>query len=363
MKLDPATLDAIVRPRRVTTSSIGGLLRSEPEDFDVEEIPAYTPEGEGDHLFLWVEKRAFPTEAVGRELAKSLRVSVSEIGFAGLKDTVAVTRQFVSVPRQAADDAGWNWRSSPNALGGDRFRILSVTPHGNKLRTGHLRGNRFRIVLRPEKSWSDEEIQIAREAVAQVMKIGLPNYYGEQRFGRGGSTVDLGLELLRSQKNASDERRPSRRVSRNLKRLALSAVQSAVFNLVVSDRLERGDLVRAQIGDVFQVCASGGPFLVADPEVEQPRLDRREVVPAGPMFGKKMKPSAGVVRDLELSALERMGLDESSFDIPGKLLLGTRRPMLVWPSPEVHGDAEGIVLTFDLPKGSYATVLLREITG
>src|SRR5262245_55096303 len=184
-------LNQILSPPLATADlpGIGGRIRTMLEDFEVEEIPAYEPCGSGDFLYLWIEKRDMGAEYFARQVARRLGVPPGEVGTAGLKDRRAVTRQWVSVPASAEANLG--------QLDGDGIRVLRTNRHTNKLRAGHLHGNRFRVLVRDvDRSYETYGTYI----VQRVLECGLPNYYGPQRFGRGGETLELGLALLRGQK-------------------------------------------------------------------------------------------------------------------------------------------------------------------
>src|SRR5262245_26141579 len=159
---------------------VGGRIKVEPADFEVEEIPAYEPSGTGDHLFLWIEKTDMGAEFFARQIAKRLGIANGEVGTAGLKDRRAVTRQWVSVPASCEPAIA--------GLEGEGIKLLRVSRHGNKLRPGHLRGNRFRILIRDEEPTTDPEPILNR-----IREHGLPNFYGPQRFGRDGETASLGI--------------------------------------------------------------------------------------------------------------------------------------------------------------------------
>ncbi|TXT36163.1 MAG: tRNA pseudouridine synthase D [Planctomycetota bacterium] len=345
---------------------IGGVLKSEPHDFVVEEIPAYQPCGDGEHLFLWIEKTGVPADQLGRYLAEVLHITPRDLGTAGLKDTHAVTRQFVSVPRSV--------ESRLNAIDTDGIRLLSATPHVNKLRTGHLRGNRFQVLVRRTVGWAllpDQEPKttdgqecpsyIAALAIAERLRqTGVPNYYGSQRFGNKNSTLKLGLKLLTEARTGSDTeaRKPNRRF---LHRLALSAAQSWLFNNVLAERLRDGLLNQVLLGDIMQKCESGGLFDVRDVAVEQPRFEARETVITGPMFGPKMKAALHESAAREQRVLAASGVTIDGFRRFGHLAEGTRRPLLIWPEDlQVHAIADGLLFEFSLPSGAYATVVLRE---
>jgi tRNA pseudouridine13 synthase len=321
---------------------VGGRTKATPEDFEVEEIPAYQPCGSGEHLFLWVEKREVGAEWLVKEIARRLGVAAGDVGTAGMKDRHAVTRQWVSVPAATEPRLG--------QINGDGITVLRVSRHTNKLRPGHLRGNRFRILIRD----AEGGIERVEPILARLREQGLPNFYGPQRFGRDGETAALGMALLRRER--SHVRSPF------LRKLAVSAAQSLLFNDYLARRLTEGLLRTVLDGDVLAKWPAGGMFVAQDVAVEQARFDAREVVSAGPMFGVKTFPAAGVAAEREAVVLQDAGLGRDAFDGFGKLVQGTRRHNLVYVDDlNAAVEAEGLLLTFTLPAGSYATVLLREV--
>lgn len=338
--------DPLAPPPLLTADlpGIGGQIKTEPEDFEVEEIPAYQPCGSGEFLYLWVEKRDMGAEYFVRQVARRLGIAVGEVGCAGLKDRHAVTRQMVCVPASA--------ELALPQLEGDGVRVLSVSRHGNKLRPGHLHGNRFRILVRGVESGAAQRVAPVLE---RLRHDGLPNFYGSQRFGRDGETARLGFALL------SGDRAGAR--SPFLRKLALSAAQSALFNRYLARRMADGLMRRVLPGDVMARWPFGGMFVAQDLATEQLRLDQREIVPAGPIFGRKMFRAADEAAAREDAVLQEPGLSVPSFSGFGKLLSGTRRHNLVYVDDLTATDEpEGLRLFFTLPAGSYATVLLREVT-
>lgn len=327
---------------------IGGKLKDRPEDFDVEEIPAYEPVGTGEHLFLWIEKKDLPHDQMLRQLSKVLEISTDDIGTAGIKDRRAVTRQYVSVPNRAADRIA--------QLDSDYIRVLRAMPHGNKLRTGHLRGNRFVIVVRDVES--DAEAR-AQPIVQALQQSGFPNYYGDQRFGIDQQTLTLGLDLLAARKQPRDIPYQKRKF---LLRLALSAVQSDLFNKSLAARLIDRLLTTVLCGDVIEVIESGGKFVADDVSREQARLDAGEISVTGPMFGMKMLAPRGVPAEREARLLEESGLKLADFANFAQLLPGARRSFVIRPEGlSVSAADGGVRLEFSLPSGTYATILLREL--
>ena len=258
------------------------LIRfAEPEDFRVDELPLYPPTGEGAHTFLRIEKRVRTTEQVARALARAAGVPPRDVGYAGRKDRFAVTTQWFSVPGlspEAALDL-----ELPSA------RVVEAAAHPHKLRTGHLRGNRFELVVR------EVAADVAREAgrrLPRLVELGMPNRFGAQRFGRDGDNAERGRRLLAGELRVRDRREA---------RFLVSALQAEIFNQVLAAR--ELPLGRVEQGDVAVVHASGGLFLVDEPEREAPRAQAFEISPTGPIFGTKTKRPEGLPALRESAAL------------------------------------------------------------
>lgn len=317
-------------------------IRSRPDDFIVTEIPLYPCKGEGEHTFLFVEKRLATTEDVARRLAERVGVARRDVGFAGRKDRAAVTRQWFSVPRLAPEGA--------LDLELPQARVLCAERHPHKLRTAHLRGNHFEIVVRDV---GEQSGAIALDRMLRFAASGFPNRYGRQRFGRHGDNAERGAAILRR-----GERPRDRRAARFL----LSALQSAVFNEVL--RRRPLPLDELQVGDVAVVHASGGLFLVDEPESERDRLETFEISGTGPIFGERMKRPEGKTASLERQVLESFGVpDLDDLKSPRGLRLdGGRRALRARPEDAtcVWGDGR-LELQFTLPAGTYATVLVEEL--
>ena len=322
---------------------IGGVLRVEPEDFEVEEIPAYEPCGEGEHLFLHVRKRDLATPEAASRLASALELDARSAGWAGLKDRRAVATQWLSF------------------LGGDVSRALEVqveglqvlagSRHGNKLRAGHLRGNRFRLRLRR----STGDVEAASAVLNQLYAAGAPNYFGAQRFGHAGQNVERALAWLRA-----GGRAPRSRFDR---KMLVSALQSAMFNEATADRVDMGTLCHAVDGDLLRKEDTGGLFVAEDRQEAETRMTAWEVSPTGPMFGPRMRWPEGDALSLEKALLARWGLEEASLSASRKVGAGTRRPYRIRPlEPRVEQLEGDPVLCFTLPAGGYATNIAREVS-
>lgn len=347
-----STLDVLPRPLPLITHDLpgtGGGTKVVPEDFEVEEVPAYLPAGDGEHLYLWVEKRGLNTAEVARLIAKATNTKERDIGYAGQKDRHAVTRQWMSV----------NSKLDTVTLEDDRVRVLEAKRHRNRLKVGHLRGNRFKVVLRGVGENAEAN---ARAVLARLEAEGLPNFYGLQRFGRGGDNAQLGAAIL----GLGDHPQAGRaRADRHLRRLALSALQSELFNRCLTARLEDGLFATPILGDVLRKRASGGHFTCEDPAVDAPRVASGELDITGPMPGPKERPAAlqeALAR--EEAVLAQAGLSRADFAKAGAEAEGTRRPYRV-PVTGVEVTSLGpdaLSLSFELPSGSYATRVLAEVT-
>ncbi|MDF1555274.1 MAG: tRNA pseudouridine(13) synthase TruD [Deferrisomatales bacterium] len=317
--------------------AVGGTWQATPETFRVEEIPAYQWCGEGEHAALTVEKAGLTTRDLATAVARTLGVSPSAVGYAGMKDKNATTVQGFTV-------TGVDTERTAAAFTEAGCRVLQADRHRNKLRLGHLAGNRFRTWL------SGADPEHCRVALEQLVRHGVPNYYGPQRFGMKGDNAAAGLRVLRGEK----------RVKRWQHDLLTSALQSFVFNEVLARRLEAGELDTALSGDVLRKEDSGGLFLCVDPTQDGERLRAFEVSPTGPMPGRKMVDAEAETARREASVLADLGLEESLFHS----LRGTRRALRSRVDGVTVEPADaGVWLTFALPAGAFATALLRELTG
>ena len=259
---------------------IGGVLRSQLEDFFVEELPAYAPSGTeasgGDrttHAFFTLTKRGRSTHDALSILAEHLGISPRDVGSAGRKDREAVTVQWVSVPSSAAAGLA--------SFRHDDIELGAPTPHDHKLRMGHLRGNRFRIVVRALDVPTDEALVHVKTKLDGIeAECGLLNVYGPQRFGRDGQSLDRGVEALRRGRAGARGN------------MTVAAGQAGLFNAWVELRRREDTLRRVLLGDVLEKVETGGLFVCSDPEQDQARLEAGEIEITGPVFGSRMREPA-----------------------------------------------------------------------
>ncbi|RRQ20030.1 tRNA pseudouridine(13) synthase TruD [Thiohalobacter thiocyanaticus] len=317
-------------------------LRVEPEDFAVIELPLVEPAGEGEHAWLWVRKRGQNTDWVAGQLARLAGVKPRDVSYAGLKDRHAVTEQWFSVQLPGRPDPDWN------ALEAEGVTVVEARRHSRKLRRGALRGNRFRLRLRD----FDGDAGALMERAALLNVRGLPNYFGAQRFGRDGGNLEAARRMFAD---------PRRRLPRQKRGLYLSAARSFLFNRVLAERVRRGDWDRCLAGDVMQL--DGRSALFAAPECEpelETRLKALEVHPTGPLWGRGESLCSGECARLEADCLAaeaelREGLERAGPELDRRALRVRVEGLQVTP------EGSDLWLEFDLPAGSYATVLLDQL--
>lgn len=388
--------------------AVPGLAKERREDFHVEEVSLYEPSGEGTHVYFTIEKSGLPTMEAVRRIARAMGVAPREIGYAGLKDARAVTRQRLSLehvdPQRITD------------LDLPGIRVVDVSRHGNKLRIGHLKGNRFRIRL---GKTDPQRLDDVRSVLDVLARRGLPNYFGPQRFGLRGDTWRIGLAMLRQDwdecidvmlgrpgpldngdvlrarqlyekgkyrqageawpwvfhnerracrslaKTDGSRSRAFKAVDKNVKRFYISAYQSRLFNHVAAARID--ELDRLWPGDLAYRHPQGAIFTVEDLDIEQQRCDALEISPSGPIFGYRMNLPTGRAAEIEVGVLAEDGLKLEDFRSPGiHRIKGGRRALRV-PITEARAESGAdehgpfIELRFFLPAGSYATCVVREI--
>ena len=319
-------------------------FKASPEDFLVDEIALYPAIGSGPHTFVRIEKRLRTTEEVAEDLAQAFGLKRRDIGYAGRKDRVGVTRQWFSLPD--IDPERVTTAVLPDA------QVLEAVRHQNKLRTGHLRGNKFEMWVR---GLTEAETEAAVARLETVKQLGFANRYGAQRFGRDGDNARRALVILHRGAAPKDRRRA---------RFLLSALQAEVFNRVLDERpLEIGQL---EVGDLAVKHESGGVFCVEDVEADNARARIFEISPTGPMFGTKVAQPLGAPAQREAKILTEYGVpNQQDLKAPrGVSLKGARRSLRVLPTEFAHQiDADAMKISVTLPSGSYATVLLEEVFG
>ncbi|WP_437604528.1 tRNA pseudouridine(13) synthase TruD [Sorangium sp. So ce834] len=344
------------------------VLRSSPADFVVEELPAYAPSGRGEHVFVTFRKTGRTTPDAVRAIALALGADPGSAGFAGMKDRHAITTQTASVQLPLArDPAPLLERAELPGI-----EILSIARHDHKLKPGHLVGNRFRITLR---GIAPAALPLAERRLADMGRAGVPNAFGPQRFGRNGDNPERALAWIAGRERGPRDRREQR--------LLFSALQSLWFNEVLARREADGTWSTVLPGDLAKKRDTGGLFLVPleGPEVAdaEARAAALSISATGPMFGRKMRWPEGAPGALEREVLTAAIGDPRKLDAFAHAGEGTRRPLRLEvdglavsaaeeaasagaPEPAgARGAGQGIVVSFVLPKGGYATTVLGRV--
>jgi tRNA pseudouridine13 synthase len=394
--------------RTADLPGVGGRIKRYNEDFLVEEVPLYPASGEGTHTYFVIEKQGLTTLAAIKQIAAALGRPHRDVGYAGMKDAHGITRQTLSIEHVEPERV--------RQISLNRVRVMSATRHTNKLRLGHLAGNRFDIRIR---NLDMDSVPGAQEIFDHLRRTGVPNYFGPQRFGVRGDNGRIGRAILLDDfgeaialilgrpgpvdhgevrsarelfdagqlreamlawprgfpeqirvaremvRTQGDVRRAWRAVDHTLRKLYLSAFQSELFNEVLAARI--GEIDRLETGDLAWKHGNGAVFRVEDATVEQPRCDAFEISPTGPLYGPRMTEPGGRPGQIELHVLADAGLTRDRVRAAYSMKLdGARRPLrvpLCDAAIETGADHRGpfLLLRFSLPPGAYATSVTREI--
>ena len=314
------------------------IIKSVPEDFVVDEVPAYEPSGDGEHVFIHFKKRDLTTDAAVRSIARALGVDARNAGIAGNKDKRAVTTQTVSLQPARGN--------KPDALADaamqlhiEGIEILSAKRHNNKLKTGHLRGNRF--VIRVRGLTADQAAAFV-EAAGRLEHTGVPNAFGEQRFGVERDNAERARAIVSGRERAPRDSR--------LLRMLHSALQSEVFNAVLAERVAKGTWATALAGDVLKKTDTGGLFTCTDEAEDAQRASRGEVSATGPIWGPKMMQAEGAPGALELEIARRCLGEAFEAASRGDLGEGTRRSLRLFVTECVHAPTIRVTTRLQLER-------------
>ena len=331
------------RVNNLATSCLADI-RSQPDYFQVEEILPFEPEGTGGHVYLKIKKRGINTDWLAGELAKFAGVTQVAVGYAGLKDRHAVTKQWFSINLEGCDEPDWSLFET------DDIQIIEQTRHRKKLKRGVLSANRFAIRLTQVQG----KHAVWLSALERVQQSGVPNYFAEQRFGYNGGN------LHRADRWFSTGKAPKKR---NQKSIYLSAARSWLFNLVLSERIQQKCWNTALEGDVMLLAGTKASLFNServDTELTN-RLESMDIHPTGPMWGRNQNATSAQCLALETRVLEswlpwQQGLEKTG-------LTQERRSLRLFPSNFNWQfiDEQQLELNFFLPAGSYATSVMREL--
>ncbi|MDO8828383.1 tRNA pseudouridine(13) synthase TruD [Methylophaga sp.] len=337
--------DYISLPRQSdNAATCSGQLREKAVYFEVEEHLPFSPEGEGSHVWLYVQKTDTNTDWLAQEIARFAGVSPVAVGYAGLKDRHAVTSQWFSVNLQGLPEPDWL------AFENEQIKILKAVRHSKKLKRGALAGNRFR--LRLTNITGDQAIW--EQNLQTIAKQGVPNYFAEQRFGHYGNN------LKKAEQWFTEGTEPKKR---NQRSIIISAARSWLFNLVLAERISQGNWNQMLAGDVMLLAGTRASYFVAETkdDVLEQRIQEMDIHPTGPLWGKGEAISKGETLALEQSVLadwqdwqqqlEKLGLSQE------------RRALRLFPQDFKWQfiNQTSLLLEFELGPGSYATAVLREL--
>ncbi|MDX1251070.1 MAG: tRNA pseudouridine(13) synthase TruD [Gammaproteobacteria bacterium] len=330
-------------PYAVARPHVTGVIRATANDFQVDEELGFEPAGKGEHVLLHIRKRNANTEWLARELARLAGVKVVDVGYAGLKDRKAVTSQWFSVNLAGRPEPDWT------RIASDDIQFLAIVRHDRKLRRGALTGNRF--TLRVSNLQGDVSGMALR--LARIAEEGVPNYFGEQRFGH--ANLDRASRMFAGELRVRD---------RHQRSLYLSAVRSELFNRVLARRVAAGHWNTAVAGDVMMLDGTHSVFAVEDVDAEiARRVSEQDIHPTGPLWGSGELRSRHAARRIEEEALAdcepwRDGLEQAGLE-QQRRALRLKVDDLRWK----FEGSDSVLLEFQLPAGSYATVVLREIVN
>ena len=320
--------------------ALSGLLRQQLDSFQVEEVLGFEPEGEGEHVFLFIEKRGLNTEQVVQQLARLAGLPLRQISYSGMKDRNAVTRQWFSVHLPGIDTVDFS------QLNSTQLTVLRQRRHLRKLRRGVHQGNQFTICL--------SEIEGDRDAcdrsLQRLSQQGFPNYFGEQRFGRGGQNLHSAEALFAG----------TFKPKKHLRGIYLSAARAYLFNEILSQRVRQGNWNSSLEGELLILNGSNSVFAAGTEDLSQ-RLCSGDIHPSGALFGEPSKLQAGgEVAKLETEVLS--GYPQLTAGLTRMGLKAERRALRTLPQGlSASWGPHNLTLTFTLPSGTFATALLREM--
>lgn len=339
--------------------AVSAKFKSQPSDFVVEEEITVKFSGEGEHCWLYVKKSGCNTDWLAQQLAKFCGVKKLAVAYAGLKDRHAVTSQWFSVqlpgkptPDWAEFEAGFSGMRSDMDTA-ENVQILQSFRHNRKLQRGALKTNAFKITLRDLSDSSDEMFTLLKQRCGEIAAQGVPNYFGSQRFGRGYNNLDQAMKMFS---------KPQFKLAKHKRSMYLSAARSWMFNHILSERIKHHVWNKRLAGDVFMLAGKSGCFKdeLTDGEEISKRLSMNKIHPTAALWGEGVAMVTAQAEELESQIFEQFPVYRDG--LVAARLQAQRRACRVIPAQlECHRENDNFVLTFSLPAGSYATMVLNEI--
>lgn len=318
-------------------------FRVTPEDFVVDEELSFTPDGEGENVLLRIEKRGLNTEQVAKTISRFANVKLMDVGYAGLKDKNAITRQWFSVRIPGKVELDWS------QINDEQISVLEVTKNLKKLRRGVIKCNRFQIIVREFAG----DYSALSKTVEKVKTGGVPNYFGDQRFGRGGANIEKAFDLF------AGEYKPKGRVERGI---LLSAARSFVFNTILSKRVERDNWDELLCGDVAIFDDNDSFFDIQELDQQTlAKLESMDLHPAAALFGSGEYRTTDMPNQIETEVVEQ-NIELASGCKNNNMRMERRAMRLCVQDLELEKISETeLKFTFGLKTGAYATAVLREM--
>lgn len=332
-------------PHAYGDPAVSGVIRHQPEDFVVEETLSFELTGQGEHVYLFIEKRDCNTMWLVKQIARLANVITRDVGYAGLKDKRAITRQWFSIYFPKGEEPNWS------AIESEEVRLLQQTRHQAKLRRGAIAANHFELTIRELAG----EIDDLPERLQTVTQQGVPNYFTEQRFGRDHGNIQLAIDLFAGKIKMRDRQKQG---------LLYSAARSCLFNQILAERIQKKIWNKAWSGDVMMLAGSKRFFTTENEDLSelQQRLDEFDIHPSGVLWGKGELDTSDQVKELELAIIDsnpelKQGLVKAG-------VKQARRSLRLMPRDlrwQIADDKQTLQLQFNLESGGYATAVLREL--
>lgn len=353
-EIDKLSLDKEYSLQRVHKSlNLSAKLKSKPEDFIVAENILVDFKGEGEHCWLYIKKRNCNTDWVAQKLASYCGVKKMAVSYAGLKDRNAITSQWFSVQLPGKPTPDWGGFESDE--GGESIRVLACHRHNKKLQRGALKSNTFAITLRELSNAGDETFLLLQQRCQLIAQQGVPNYFGPQRFGRNHNNLDQAIKLFT---------KPGFRLPRQKRSMYLSAARSWMFNCIVSARISLDLWNKRLPGDVFMLAGKSACFRDELEDAGSSGIDQRlelgEIHPTAVLWGEGDTMVTSDAAELEASIIDQFPVYRDGL-IAARLQAQRRACRLIPGEMQGHRQEDDLVVSFSLPAGSYATVVLAEI--
>ena len=333
--------------------AVSARLKKRVEDFIVEENISVAFSGEGEHCWLYIKKSGCNTDWVAQQLADYCGVKKMAVAYAGLKDRHAVTSQWFSVQLPGKPTPDWADFESSFAAdeSAEKIQVLQSVRHNRKLQRGALKSNSFKITLRDLSDTSDAMFESLQQRCLLIAQYGVANYFGSQRFGRNYNNLDQAAKLFS---------RPRFKIAKHKRGIYLSAARSWLFNCILSERIDRHVWDKRLPGDAFMLDGKSACFKDDETEEIEQRLELNEIHPTAPLWGEGENMVSSQAAELEAHVIDQFPVYRDGL-IAARIQSHRRACRVIPGQLEAGRLQDDFVVSFSLPAGSYATVVLAEI--